>query len=367
VQMTASFEMRFVEAADVEGMAVITSSTARESSLESDRLRGSFFTHYFVAGLRGAADADSDARVTLDEAYDYAYHETVRASGRTESLQHPTFAVDMKGKGAMVLSRLDADARLAQLVLDEPALYLVSDANDGRLVAELKPPRAEAHVALPARRYTVQHRRPDAYFTYDVNLRPGSTVALKGLKAEATRYDRLVRKGGGERVAIHGLGVMAAYRDAVVDGEPAAPHLILEYGVDTRWLTPTLRVRGARYEADGEDQGLARTHTELGVGLTLQRFVDLDWISLSFGILGEAAWHQHEYAADRPTRTSWTGSFGALLAVERILYGGLSLRAEGGPLATVLETSRVEAGAEVETGVSTVANAWLAAGLRWRL
>jgi uncharacterized caspase-like protein len=41
------------------GRVFITSSTAGESSQESDQLKASFFTHYLLSGLRGAAD-DSD-------------------------------------------------------------------------------------------------------------------------------------------------------------------------------------------------------------------------------------------------------------------------------------------------------------------
>jgi uncharacterized caspase-like protein len=40
-----------------EGEAWMTATSADESAQESDRLRGSFFTHYLLSGLRGAADA----------------------------------------------------------------------------------------------------------------------------------------------------------------------------------------------------------------------------------------------------------------------------------------------------------------------
>ncbi|MCB9522427.1 MAG: caspase family protein [Myxococcales bacterium] len=369
VSATESFALDFVEPSAVEGLAVITSSTARESSLESDRLRGSFFTHYLVAGLRGAADADGDGRVTLSEAYDHAFHETVRASGRTTQLQHPTFAMDMKGKGAVVLTRPgEAHGGLGTLRLGEPALYVVADGADERLVAELNPARAGATVTLPAGRYRVQHRRPQEYLAYDLRLASGQTVDLAALPARATRYDRLVRKGGGDRAAVHGVGALLGVRGELLAGEGATPQAVLEYGLDTRWLTPTLRLRAARSTVDDAATGAARTHTELGLGLTLQRYLDLSAFSLGVGVLAELGWHQHAFAAaDVPDRTAWSGSFGALVAVERVLWGGLSLRLEAGPLATVLRTSRTEGGAEVEQGLDTVGNGWGAVGVRWRL
>jgi len=46
----------------VQGFAFLSSSSADEDAQESDRIGASFFTYYFVAGLRGAADRNHDAR-----------------------------------------------------------------------------------------------------------------------------------------------------------------------------------------------------------------------------------------------------------------------------------------------------------------
>lgn len=64
---------------DVHGHAFLTSSSADEAAQESDRIGASFFTHYLVSGLRGAADASGDRRITLTEAYRFAFEETSRA------------------------------------------------------------------------------------------------------------------------------------------------------------------------------------------------------------------------------------------------------------------------------------------------
>ena len=71
-------DMNDVSAAqDVEGHAFLTSSSADEAAQESDRIGGSFFTHYLITGLRGGADANADGKVTLGEAYQFAFAETV--------------------------------------------------------------------------------------------------------------------------------------------------------------------------------------------------------------------------------------------------------------------------------------------------
>jgi len=95
-----------VEGSDrLRGQAYLTSSRAEESSQESDQLRGSFFTQAFLAGLRGAADTDGDGKVTLIEAYRYAYKQTVENTSTTRSgPQHPEFDLDLSGSGDVVLT-----------------------------------------------------------------------------------------------------------------------------------------------------------------------------------------------------------------------------------------------------------------------
>ena len=44
-------------------------STSSDASQESDEIGGSYFTHYLVSGMRGAADANGDQLVTLAEVY----------------------------------------------------------------------------------------------------------------------------------------------------------------------------------------------------------------------------------------------------------------------------------------------------------
>lgn len=75
------------------GIAVVTSSTGSQVSLElSESL--SLFTKVFAEGIsNGYADTDDDGLITLDEAYSYAYN-AVRSTG----LQHPMkFGLDLRG------------------------------------------------------------------------------------------------------------------------------------------------------------------------------------------------------------------------------------------------------------------------------
>ena len=136
VDAAAAFSTNSVNRLDTEGLAVLASSTANEMSQESASLKGSYFTHHLVAGLRGAADLDGDGRVTLSEAYRYAYGRTVVATAATAvGGQHPTLETNLKGKGEVALSfPSDASASLRLPAELEGDIVVASNAS---IVAEL--------------------------------------------------------------------------------------------------------------------------------------------------------------------------------------------------------------------------------------
>lgn len=124
-------------ASDMQGYAFLTSSSEDEAAQESDRIGGSFFTHFLVSGLRGAADASGDGRVTLAEAYQFAFDETLAQTARTRGgAQHPTRDIDMTGTGDIVMT--DVSRTSAGLLLGEEleGRFFVRNA-DQQLVAEL--------------------------------------------------------------------------------------------------------------------------------------------------------------------------------------------------------------------------------------
>jgi Caspase domain len=142
------------------GQVIIASSSADEISQESDDIQGSFFTHHLATGLRGDADRDHDGRVTLDEAYAYAYGRTVAATAATRGgVQHPSFAYDLQGAGDVVLSTLTT----AELVLEFPAAlsgrYFVVDLDSQLFVAEFDKAKGDdSTISLPRGRYAVKKR-----------------------------------------------------------------------------------------------------------------------------------------------------------------------------------------------------------------
>jgi hypothetical protein len=157
---------------DARGHAFLTASSADEAAQESDRIGAAFFTHYLVSGLRGAADSNRDSVVTLGEAYQFAYQETLRRTENTSGgAQHPSYDIQLAGIGDLVLTDLRATS--ARLTLDEPleGRIHVRDGS-GRLVVELDKIAARPVVlGLAAGSYAITLDRATKRYAASITLR----------------------------------------------------------------------------------------------------------------------------------------------------------------------------------------------------
>ncbi|MCB9554344.1 MAG: caspase family protein [Myxococcales bacterium] len=172
-------------ASRVTGSAYLASASADEAAQESDRLGASFFSHALLTGLRGAADVTDDGVVTLNEAYQFAFRETLaRTEGTRLGAQHALYDMQLVGSGDVVLTDLRQTS--AGLVLDAPLTgrVFVRDAA-GRLVAELYKPAGQAvRLGLAPGAYTVRVDAPRGQkLAGGVTLTDGATarVGLDGL------------------------------------------------------------------------------------------------------------------------------------------------------------------------------------------
>ena len=161
VRAAPSFDVQQAQAASTRprGLVLIASSSADEESQESDDIGASFFTHYLASGLLGDADSSGDGKVTLAEAYTYAYARTVGETAETRAgAQHPVYLYDLGGAGDVVLTEL-APAR-GSLVFPAGAegVYVVLDGSR-RAVAEVAKPRGDQRrLALAPGDYVVKKR-----------------------------------------------------------------------------------------------------------------------------------------------------------------------------------------------------------------
>ena len=145
------------DSAEMSGHAFLTSSSDNEASQESDEIGASFFTHYFVSGLLGAADSTNDRRVTLNEVYQYAFTETLsRTTGTYAGPQHPSYDIQLTGAGDLVLT--DLSQRTASIILgpDIAGRVYLRD-HTGTLIAELeKFPQSPVQLAVEPGSYLVE-------------------------------------------------------------------------------------------------------------------------------------------------------------------------------------------------------------------
>lgn len=191
------------ESVDVEGHAYLTSSASDEVAQEADRIGGSYFTHYLVTGLRGAADTSDDGRVTLNEAYNFAYSETLRGTERTVGgAQHPTYDIQLSGTGDLVMTDLSSTS--ASLVVQPSIEGRLSIRDDqGRLVAELyKPAGRPISLGLPPGRYTLLLDQEGVLSEAVLDLAEGQSLELLPEAFSGVDAQVAVARGDAEYVTV---------------------------------------------------------------------------------------------------------------------------------------------------------------------
>lgn len=170
----ADFSFNSRQQLDASGVAVLASSSGSELSQESEQLKSSYFTHHLLVGLRGAADGNTDGTVSVDEAYRYAYHQTLLATAATAvGGQHVSLEVELKGHGEVPLSFPRAATRSITLPAALEGQTLLHDKRARAVVAETyKAKGAATRIAI-------------APGEYDVIIRQGSTLRRCGVSTFA--------------------------------------------------------------------------------------------------------------------------------------------------------------------------------------
>lgn len=162
-----------------EGSVLIASSSGQESAHETEALQGSFFTHYWNAGLRGAADRGGDGVITLGEAFEYARTLTIRDTALIgQEPQHPSFQMKLSGRQDFPLATL-ANQRTTLLYDQATGPTEIVRLNDGLVVVETPPGARRVRLGLPAGSYLVRRRSLDGLFVRIVQLTAGGATTLK--------------------------------------------------------------------------------------------------------------------------------------------------------------------------------------------
>ncbi|MBK7156089.1 MAG: caspase family protein [Sandaracinaceae bacterium] len=177
----ADFSHNSIQQLQTRGVAVMASSSGDELSQESERLSAGYFTHHLLVALRGVADENRDGRVALDEAYRYAYAQTLLDTSRTAvGGQHVTLVTNLTGHGAVALTYPARASAQLELPAGLEGQLLITRARGDAVMAELtKAAGAALRLALPAGRYHVLWRGEDVIRSCAITL-PARGVHVLG-------------------------------------------------------------------------------------------------------------------------------------------------------------------------------------------
>jgi Caspase domain len=292
-----------------EGMVLLTASAANEDAQESDELRGSFFTQAFVSGLLGAADTDNDGAITLDEAYRHAYDGTLRATSRTfAGAQHPTFQLEVRGHGALVLTEPGAsDPNRAQLEFPKGLGFLVmADDELGTVIAEVTARNVGRKLSVRPGRYFVRGRAADALLEGTVEVAPKEVRRVDVSALKRLTYARLVRKGARASGLSHGAEVGFALRSTLPNASGPCGGAVLGYRLELESVT-----WGARFgfcTSSFQNSSVRARTNEYFLSLAAERAWDLPSITLSLGggVGGVLTTQTFETLGSAPSRLSMT-------------------------------------------------------------
>jgi hypothetical protein len=315
-----------------EGAVFLTSSAVNEEAQESEAVGGSFFTHYLVSGLLGAADQNADGLVSLDEVYRFTYESTLRASSRTlAGPQHPTFRYEMHGQGSTVLSTLAGATHRAQVMLPPGLTFLVTrDHAEGPVVAEVGALDKARRLSLRPGRYHVRGRARDHLLEGVVALADGQVRTLREGELDRVEYARFVRKGGAARPA---RAIELGYRagsslwsdGSLCHGLAAGPSFAFPR------LTASARLGACRSRAHRDV--FVATSDSFDLELGLWHEWDLRHATLGLGAqVGAGLVHQSfQTRGVAPARWTAAGALGAagrvVIPVSRRAYGLIELGA----------------------------------------
>jgi hypothetical protein len=361
------FDVQVSERVPGEGAVFLTSSSASEDSQESDELRGSFFTAALVSGLLGAADADGDGKVTLREAYAYAYVATLRASSKSfAGTQHPTFQYEFRGQGDLVLTTLqDPKGTRAFVVFPPGRNYLLfADGPDGPLVGEVGAADSVRRLSVRPGHYFVRGRAPDVLLEGSLDVPAGSTITVDESLLHRTAYARLVRKGEGSRDSVQGLQAAFVASTALSDATGACLGVVAGYALEFQAVTIIPRL--AYCHSGFSNQDLSASTNQVDAEVRAAYVWDLSFVSLEVGLTVGGTWLQQTFNTNglAPPRSTLALQISPDVAVSRELgeraYLFLELAA-----ATYLYQMQDSATGQSHFGPSFSGRLTLGVGWRW--
>jgi hypothetical protein len=186
---------------NMKGYAFLTSSAENEAAQESDRIGASFFTHYLVSGLRGAADTSGDGTVTLNEAYSYAFGETLATTEKSQyGAQHPRYDIQLTGSGDLVLTDLRATSAGLVFSDDIEGKLAIRD-NAGNLIVELSKSKGhKVELGFAPGKYRIMLTGKTDIYETDVEISESKRTLLEKDMFKKTSKEPAVTRGDSNNI-----------------------------------------------------------------------------------------------------------------------------------------------------------------------
>jgi len=115
-QTRAMLSDEFLDSLASEGRFIVTACAMNEVSLEDSKKGHGIFTQRLVEGLRGAADANGDGKVTIDELYEYVYKNVESDARALGGSMNPVKKGSVQGKIYLTEYETETRKRVRQVL-----------------------------------------------------------------------------------------------------------------------------------------------------------------------------------------------------------------------------------------------------------
>lgn len=327
-----------IDTSDSTGLVVMSSSTAGEESFEADASKAAVFSLHLTTGLRGAADADGDAVVTLSEAYRYAYAQTLRTTMLSAAgTQHPMFRWELSGQREPVLTRLAASARV-QLHASDDGDFILFDGDERRVVAEVRVEHGRTvQLSMTPGSYVVRKRSSRALRSAKIQLARGDDRVLDEDQMPGTPLVRMAKKGG-----LGNLSISAA-AGQFWSGFGQEGHIQVAAGPE--WERGYWLLGGQLTFGGGAQENHGFTTRERWLGVTTSALIGFRIGNVS--LRGGPALGAHAILQSPESRASqWTGALrvGAKLRFDIELTSSMALVLSAEPQVALAPVDRIDRG-----------------------
>ena len=282
---------------DMKGYAFMTSSSADEASQESKRLRGSFFTRNLISGMRGAADMNLDGRITLTEAYQFAFDSTLEQTEKTTGgPQHPNYNIQMSGKGDVVITDISRSDELLRIKSDIGGKVYIHNRSNVLVVELNKPQGREVSIGLGEGDYRAILIADGYISEARFSLKPGKSQALGRDRFE--RVEKIPTRARGDvlgpilefggrrsdRWRLDIFGGAAGIDPSDLNQRAEIDEAVILFDLNTKYsyLRQTGEVTFFTSDIEG---GLQALRISLPWGFRLRRSIN-DWLAVSAGLSG---------------------------------------------------------------------------------